>query len=651
MFNTVSNSNDHIIGNCNHTSGGGGGWGIYCNGAGVMKFNSYGNGWNTGDTNIGWSANTWHHVAVTRKGSTVKIFLDGLEKYSASKSSATLGGSNNLAIGSDNGVTSSMDFNGQLDEIRISNFSRYNSGFTPSTTKFVTDNQTVVLIHSDDIDGSQIFTSDQPTSHMITPITDVKHSNYANLGWGTSAISFDGTGDYLEIADHADWTFSNDFCIEFWMRLNAIQGNAVDGSSTKMQILEHRLGGSNGQSGWNIQVDSNNGTGCIIEFSAGNSSTTFGYCATYSGTGKPHEYLLPHTNYHLAYQRHGNNFCAWINGIPHYTNTSSAVMSDFATPVWIGKSSHVLSNLDGYMKEIRISDTARYTHNTNFTPYKGEFTSDANTKLLIHSTESSESTTFTDSGNTGHTVNGYADVKHAVAEKKFGTSSIYFGESNQHGNYLEVPTHTSFDFGADNHTIEWWQKVAVVNAYPGAGGGITYGRPSSSNNGGQSDRNWLIYHQSNGAIQWYMYGSPGNNIGLAGTTNVCADLNWHHIACVREGGSMKIYVDGTLDATNGSVGTFSMNSIGSAESKITVGTARPNIGNSDEEFQGWIDEFRISKGARYTSNFTPATSAFTTDSNTVLLIHGDGTGNLFTDDSYDIGKQTQLHGWAVNYGN
>ena len=35
--------------------------------------------------------------------------------------------------------------------------------------------------------------------------------------------------------------------------------------------------------------------------------------------------------------------------------------------------------------------------------------------------------------------------------------------------------------------------------------------------------------------------------------------------------------------------------------------------------------------------------------NTVLLLHADGSGNLFTDDSYTTGKQTQLHGWAVNY--
>ena len=266
------------------------------------------------------------------------MFLDGVQKYSGTPSSAKLGDNLNFAIGSDNGVTSSMDYVGYMDEIRISNMARYTSDFTPSKTKFVKDNQTVLLIHSDEANNSVTFTSDEVKSNLIAPTGDVKHSNYTNLGWGTSAISFDGTGDYLEIADHADWTFSNDFCIEFWMRLNAIQGNAVDGASTKMQILEHRLGGSNGQQGWNIQVDANNGTGCTVQFTAGNSSTSFGYCDTYSGTGKPHEYLLPNTNYHIAYQRDGNNFCMWVNGIPHYTNTSSLAMSDFATPVWIEES-------------------------------------------------------------------------------------------------------------------------------------------------------------------------------------------------------------------------------------------------------------------------------------------------------------------------
>ena len=149
MYNTESNSNAHIIGNCNHTTGAGGGWGLYCNGDGKIKFNSYGNSWNTGDVSTGWSTSTWHHVAVTRSGNAVKMFLDGVQKYSGTPSSATLGGGTNLGIGSDNGVTSSMDFVGYMDEIRISNTARYTSAFTPSTTAFTSDANTKLLIRGE----------------------------------------------------------------------------------------------------------------------------------------------------------------------------------------------------------------------------------------------------------------------------------------------------------------------------------------------------------------------------------------------------------------------------------------------------------------------------------------------------------------------
>ena len=43
---------------------------------------------------------------------------------------------------------------------------------------------------------------------------------------------------------------------------------------------------------------------------------------------------------------------------------------------------------------------------------------------------------------------------------------------------------------------------------------------------------------------------------------------------------------------------------------------------------GFIDSLRVSKTARYTSNFTPHTTAFKDDKDTVLLLHMDGGGGI-----------------------
>jgi len=67
------------------------------------------------------------------------------------------------------------------------------------------------------------------------------------------------------------------------------------------------------------------------------------------------------------------------------------------------------ADMEGYIDEIRISDVARYPSGTPFTPSSTQFTSDANTLLLIHGGEAKSGTTgsgatFTDSRNKGHTV-------------------------------------------------------------------------------------------------------------------------------------------------------------------------------------------------------------------------------------------------------
>ena len=54
---------------------------------------------------------------------------------------------------------------------------------------------------------------------------------------------------------------------------------------------------------------------------------------------------------------------------------------------------------------------------------------------------------------------------------------------------------------------------------------------------------------------------------------------------------------------------------------------------------GNIDEFRISNNARYTAAFTPETTPFQNDANTLLLLHMDGTDGD-TDFVDDNGKES-----------
>jgi hypothetical protein len=65
--------------------------------------------------------NNWHHVAVVRNGSNLKMYIDGVENISVSVSMTNYDNSANLILG--NSICNSY-FVGQLDEVRIWNIAR-----------------------------------------------------------------------------------------------------------------------------------------------------------------------------------------------------------------------------------------------------------------------------------------------------------------------------------------------------------------------------------------------------------------------------------------------------------------------------------------------------------------------------------------------
>lgn len=106
-----------------------------------------------------------------------------------------------------------------------------------------------------------------------------------------------------------------------------------------------------------------------------------------------------------------------------------------------------------------------------------------------------------------------------------------------------------------------------------------------------------------------------------------ADGTWRHVAITWDGTWVRGYIDGVYKKRVAQSGSMNNNDWGD----LCLGRRE-----TTEPLEGNIDEFRISDIARYTTetSFTPQTTDFTNDGNTVVLWHlNDGSGTNANDSS------------------
>tara|TARA_B100000287_G_scaffold280183_1_gene264055 strand:- start:952 stop:2220 length:1269 start_codon:yes stop_codon:yes gene_type:complete len=107
-----------------------------------------------------------------------------------------------------------------------------------------------------------------------------------------------------------------------------------------------------------------------------------------------------------------------------------------------------------------------------------------------------------------------------------------------------------------------------------------------------------------------------SNIDCTGTTALAANT-WYHVAGVRDGNTLRLYINGVQENTTSISGSPDTSSAPFAFTALRT--------NGDSGLTGYMDEIRVSNSCRYTSgtSFTPSTTAFTPDANTLVLIHSD----------------------------
>ncbi len=168
----------------------------------------------------------WHYIALTKSGSTGNFYFDGTLIVNSSFANIPYIW-NSLLLGATQGCVSCSpvpDFNGLIDEVRVSNIARTSASISNSyitNSPFTQDANTIGLFHLDNVSGSTISNSIGGTAATFgTP-------SLTNGKFG-QALNFDGIDDYVR------WSNSipvNSMTVEFWFK-------SSDQSAT-MAMLEY----------------------------------------------------------------------------------------------------------------------------------------------------------------------------------------------------------------------------------------------------------------------------------------------------------------------------------------------------------------------------------------------------------------------------
>lgn len=313
--------------------------------------------------------NQWCHVAATRSGNTIRIFINGTMTASGTQASA-IGSSVATAYIGRRG-DGFHDFFGYISNLRIVKGSAiYTSNFVPSTTplSIISPPAGTSLLTC----NSSTFTDFSSNSFTITAVgntTAIATSPFMQTyGWSNY---FDGNGDYISSPTSAAYNFgAGDFTIEAWVY---IAGNSlVDGGGNRVAAIASAHNGvllpSASSQGWDLLIGGNastTGTSLVFEnFAAGVYTST---SATFS--------ISQSTWHHLVIARQSGTVRFFLDGVQQDVNkTFTSNVSGGAANCLVGAVNYsgYPRYINGYISNLRITKgTALYT--SNFTPSTASF--------------------------------------------------------------------------------------------------------------------------------------------------------------------------------------------------------------------------------------------------------------------------------------
>jgi len=530
------------------------------------------------------SDTNWHHLAVVRSSGTVYIYIDGIVNGSASYTT-TQDLNKPLWIGrSRNSDNETKYFAGHMDEFRVTKgIARWTADFIPPVRAYpnakkpqVVRDDTKLLLHMTGENNATATDDYSIDDRTVTFNANAKISTTQSK-FGGSAAYFDGTGDYISLADSADWDFGSGL----W----TVELSLYTASTAEDGIIQ--WGDSVGASseGWKSRINS-----VANKFSFHVRDTGEALHTVTSATS------INDSAWHdIAVVCDGTTIFLFVDGIVEDTTAAVTIASptDQVTIGALWDNNSAIANYTGYLDEIRITKgIAKYSGNFAIATEAFPTAQDPSTKLLLHMKQDriGGTTYFKDSSPSQHYVFPQGDAALSSTQSKFGSHSLLLDGT---GDKISSPNSNDWDFGSSDFTIEFWVRQTVS---PGTRAEVL----TIDKDGSHTTANYLIEIGINSSDFIALNMSNGSSdFNITGSIDV-VDSSWHHVAVVRDVNTLRLFIDGATDGTvvvSGSV-NFDSSMILNIGGRFDSGY--PTTGN--------IDEIRITKGiARWTAAFTPST--------------------------------------------
>jgi hypothetical protein len=209
----------------------------------------------------------------------------------------------------------------------------------------------------------------------------------------------------------------------------------------------------------------------------------------------------------------------------------------------------------------------------------------SNVSLHLKMDGANGSTTFTDSSPNAIVVTVVGNAQISTTQSKYNGSAGYFDGT---GDYLSIPDSSAPVLGSSDWTIEAWIYISAAKSFnciyakrPPGGYGFSVQVDGANN---------LSISASTNGSSWAL---PGSSLGSGYVAGA-----WTHVAVVRSGNTITGYKNGVSTGTQTLSGTIW------PSTGYVAAVASGLAGDTSQDFNGYIDNLKISSFARYTSNFT-----------------------------------------------